>query len=92
MPRQETSHAAQVSRTGAGHLTDDQIGKLAELIADGRYAYPEDLGPEDNKRLQVQVRQRLREHLLRLIARAIARHLQRESRKPEDPNHVRPEV
>ena len=90
MPRQKTSHAAQVSRTDARHLTDEQIGKLAELIADGRYPYPEDLGPEDDKRLQVQVRHRLRERLLRFITRAIARHLQRESRKSEDPNHVGP--
>jgi hypothetical protein len=59
-------------------LTDDQIGRLAEMIADGRCEIPNDLRPADQKRLSQGVRRRLRERLLRHVARAIAQQFHRE--------------
>jgi hypothetical protein len=55
-------------------LTDDQIDRYAELIADGRYEFPENLRPPDKERLQREVRRWLRERMVRLISRAIAHH------------------
>jgi hypothetical protein len=56
-------------------LTDEQINRLAEMIADGRCDFPQELSPADAQRLGLQVSGRLRNRLIHLIARAIADHL-----------------
>lgn len=53
-------------------LTDDQIHRWAEVIADGRDTVPIDLLPADRERLLGAARQRLRNRLIHVIARAIA--------------------
>jgi hypothetical protein len=58
-------------------LTDDQVSRWADLIADGRDTLPDDLPPPDQARLLAAVRERLRGRLVRLIARAIAARLRR---------------
>jgi hypothetical protein len=60
-------------------LTGEQVGRLAEMIADGRYEFPSDLTTADRERLAREVKRRLRERLVRLVARAIARHLRRDA-------------
>ena len=63
----------------ASRLGDDEIGRLAEMIADGRCELPDDLPATDRQKLEAEVRRRLRERLIRLIARAIAQHLRRDA-------------
>jgi hypothetical protein len=81
MPRKRLPPADRAPGTdnASPRLSDDQLGRLAELIADGRCQPPEDLPPADRRRLQVEVRLRLRARLVRLIARAIAHHLRRDA-------------
>lgn len=62
--------------TGAP-LTEAQLRRWARLIADEGSPFPQDLPVEDCRRLAIEVRQRLRERLLGLIARAIARDIHR---------------
>ncbi len=70
-------------------LTDVQIGRLAEMVADGRCELPDDLPTGDGQRLQANVRGRLRLRLVRYIARAIAQHLHRDGGHcSESPNHA----
>jgi hypothetical protein len=59
-------------------LTDDQLDRWADLIADGRGEFPTELDPPHRDRLLVAVRCRLRDRLVRYIARAIAARLRRE--------------
>jgi hypothetical protein len=61
-----------------GGLSDDQVARWADLIADGRGDLPGDLSPGDRPRLLAAVRQRLRDRLVRLVARAIAERLHRQ--------------
>jgi hypothetical protein len=61
-------------------LTDDQVSRWADLIADGRDDLPDGLPPHDHERLAEAVRRRLRDRMLRLIARAIAARLRRDGR------------
>jgi hypothetical protein len=49
------------------------------MIADGRCEFPDDVHLADRERLAREVRRRLRERLVRLIARAIAHHLRGEA-------------
>jgi hypothetical protein len=58
-------------------LTDEQVGRWADLIADGRGTLPDDLPPPDRARLLAAVRQRLRGRMVRLVARAVAARLRR---------------
>jgi hypothetical protein len=70
-------------------LSDEQIGRLAEMIADGRADLPTELTHTDAIRLQRAIRYCLRARLMRLISRAIAHHLQ----LPEkDNHHARPQI
>jgi len=70
-------------------LAEDQIDRWADLIADGRDAFPKGLPAPDHERLLGAVRERLRGRLVRLIARAIAARLYRRARPgTEGPNHA----
>jgi hypothetical protein len=60
-----------------GNRSDEQISRLADLVADGRFDFPQDLTPTDTERLHRAVRSRLRQRLLGFIARAVAQHLHR---------------
>jgi hypothetical protein len=53
------------------------VARWADLIADGRGDLPDGLADVDRERLLAAVRQRLRERLVHLIARAIAARLHR---------------
>jgi hypothetical protein len=67
-------------------LSDDQVARWADLIADGRDGFPDGLPSPDHERLLAAVRQRLRRRLVALIARAIAERLHRLARLgTEDP-------
>lgn len=61
----------------ANGLTPDQIARWADRIADGRDEFPADLGEPDRSALADAVRVRLRDRLVRLVARAIAGRLAR---------------
>src|SRR5205823_14082846 len=58
----------------------DQVARWAELIADGRDEFPADLDQLDRTALLAAVRRRLRERLIRLVARAVAARIYREAR------------
>ena len=81
MPRKRLPQASQASglKISSSRLNDDQLGHLAEMIADGRCEVPNDLQATDEERLQVEVRRRLRARLVRLIAHTIAKQLHREA-------------
>jgi hypothetical protein len=53
-------------------LTPDQIARWADRIADGRDEFPTALTEPDRSVLAEAVRTRLRDRLVRLVARAIA--------------------
>jgi len=61
----------------AADLTSEQIARWAERIADGRDEFPADLGEPDRSVLADAVRVRLRDRLVRHVARAIAGRLAR---------------
>lgn len=85
MPRSQRNPTSPPAAPTGG-LSDDQVARWADLIADGRGDLPDDLSPEDRQRLLAAVRQRLRDRLVRLIARAIAWRLRRQGRPDaEDP-------
>jgi hypothetical protein len=77
MPRQPSSRTEPTPELDAfpGGLTGEQIGRLAAMIADGRCECPHDLQPADRERLRGEARRRLRDRLVRFIARAVAQHL-----------------
>lgn len=58
-------------------LTADQLRKWADRIAEGRDEFPADLLEPDRSILADAVRVRLRDQLVRLVARAIAGRLAR---------------
>jgi hypothetical protein len=58
--------------TSASRLSDDQIDRLAAMIANGCCEWPTHFPARESQRLQVEVRSRLRHRLIRLVARAIA--------------------
>ena len=74
-PRSENSASIGAITTG---LTAVQIDRWANMIADGRCDLPDDLAAGDRDRMVIAVRQRLRDRLLQLIARAIAAEIRRD--------------
>jgi hypothetical protein len=72
--------APEPSASPTSSLTEDQLHRWADLIADGRDTLPDDLPPFDRERLRVAVGHRLRGRMVRLIARAIAARLRRQAR------------
>ena len=75
----------EVGDAGVGSpLTADQLNRCAALIAKGEDPFPEDLDSGDRERLAVQVRPLLRERLLALIARAVAREIFRRERQDKE--------
>lgn len=86
----EREAATSVPVTSPTGLSADQIGRWAELIAEGRDEVPVDLADADRERLKTAVRHRLRDRLVRLVARAIAMNLHRElGKKRKDDSHDR---
>ena len=84
-PEREECDRAQkfvdVGEAGIGSpLTADQIKRWAALIAEGEDGFPQDLSVGDHERLAAQLRLLLRERLLALVARAIARDIYRRER------------
>ncbi len=78
MPPQPLSQNGSTPGHGLlGGLTDEQIGRLAEMIADGRCEFPRDLQSPDVQRLDRQASSRLRDRLIHFIARAVADHVGR---------------
>lgn len=67
----------------AADLTSEQIARWAERIADGRDEFPADLGEPDRSALADAVRVRLRDRLVRHVARAIAGRLARPQEQPD---------
>ncbi len=65
------------SLESANRLAHDQIARWADRIADGRDEFPADLVEPDRSALADAVRLRLRDRLVRLVARAIAARLAR---------------
>ena len=61
----------------ANGLTPDQIARWADRIADGRDEFPAALTDPDRAALADAVRGRLRDRLVRLVARAVAGRLAR---------------
>ena len=56
-------------------LTPEQADRWADVIAEGRDDFPDDLSSPSRERLLAAVRERLRGRLVRHIARAIAARL-----------------
>ena len=72
-------------------LTDAQINRWADLIAEERDGFPDNVSLEDRERLTTAVRERLRRRLVHLIARAIAARLHHQHQKEDQP-HARTQV
>src|SRR5688572_26679925 len=68
----DTAAGAAKIEERTGELTRSQIERLAEVIADGRSDFPDDLAAGDLDRLRPLVRRHLRQRLVHHIARAIA--------------------
>jgi hypothetical protein len=60
-------------------LSDEQLAKLADLVASGGTPFPDEVSPAVSARLTVEVRRRLRHRLLALVARAVANDIIRET-------------
>ena len=78
----ETTTASSTPGVGAllpAELSREQIERWAERIADGRDKFPEELSGSNRDRLSSEVRRRLRNRLIHLIARAIAANLRRDA-------------
>jgi hypothetical protein len=73
--------------TGNAGLTRDQIGRLADLIAEGHGDLPTELSPSEHDRLLVEVRRRLRDRLVHFLARAIAAQLNRDAGPRSETDH-----
>jgi hypothetical protein len=65
-------------------LTGDQIDRWAERIAAGRDVFPADLADPDRTSLAAAVRIRLRDRLVRLVARSVAERLLRGDRATQE--------
>ena len=65
-------------------LTDDQIQRWADLIAERGGEFPSELAPSDQERLVVAVRSRLRQRMIRHIARAVAANLRRDAESRQE--------
>jgi hypothetical protein len=70
-------------------LTEEQGERWADVIADGRDVFPDGLPSPWRERLLAAVRDRLRNRLVRFIARAVAARLRRRVlADTEDRNHA----
>ncbi len=69
-------------------LDHDQLQRWAQMIADGRSEFPNGLAALDHDHLLAAVRQRLRDRMVRHIARAIAARL-RDDAEPQSENDPR---
>lgn len=81
-PMSHPSHSQTSTDAGLSphrNLTDEQIDRLAEMIADGRCDFPHDLPATAVQPLHREISARLWRRLIQHIARAIADHLQRVS-------------
>jgi hypothetical protein len=91
MPRQPSCRTDSGPGPDAApdRLSAEQLRRLAEMIADGHCPVPQDLPVADAERLSREVRHQLRDRLVRLIARAVARHLRRAAGPhTESPDHA----
>ena len=72
----------QGGATGPGdgqvELTDEQMERWAQLLADGEVEFPEALPAHQAEALVAEVRRLRRKSLIRFIARQIARHIKRD--------------
>jgi hypothetical protein len=59
----------------AAGLSDDQVERLANLIAEGKCELPEELSRSDCKRVEDATRRRLRDRLSQLFVRALSHRL-----------------
>jgi hypothetical protein len=75
MPR--SSIGPPANAPAATRLTTDQIDRWAERIAAGRDEFPADLTDPDRISLAAAVRVRLRDRLVRLVARSVAERMLR---------------
>jgi hypothetical protein len=70
-------------------LTPEQVNRWADVIAEGRDVFPEGLPSPRRERLLAAVRERLRNRLVRFIARAVAARLRpRALADKENPTHA----
>ena len=63
-------------------LTPEQMNKFAELVAAGEAEFPDGLSREQEEELTGEVRSRLRQRLVHLIAHRIALDIRSEPRDP----------
>ena len=70
--------AAQLAVPAATGLTDEQIGRSAELIAEGGMPFPSDLATGQTQALACRVQALRRVRLVQFIARLIALDLRRD--------------
>src|SRR5580765_3871277 len=77
--------------TATCFLTDAQISRWADLIADGRDSIPNDLPAAEREQLVNAVRRQLRGRFVQLVARAIATRLHGHARDG-DSNNARTKV
>jgi hypothetical protein len=82
-PRLAPTQAPSAAVAPPSTLTDKQLDRWADLIADGRGTLPDDLPSPERARLLAAVRQRLRGRMLQLVARAVAARLR--AATPADP-------
>jgi hypothetical protein len=78
MPRPEPAAASPDG------LTDDQVRRLAALVADRDAEFPAGLSPADHARVAEAVRDRLARRLVHHIARALAADLRRDGRAGQE--------
>ena len=89
MPRKAIPPTNPAILPGPDFLTDDHIARWADIIADGRARFPDDLQSPERERLMGSVQARLRDRLVRFIARAIAHRLhRRDSSELENSNYA----
>ena len=70
-----------------GPLTSEQTQRWAESIAKCEDEFPQNLPPSDRERLVKEVRNLLRERLITLIARAIARDIMGRDQNEQESRH-----
>ncbi|WP_149111520.1 hypothetical protein [Limnoglobus roseus] len=71
-------------------MTDEQLARWADRIADGRDAFPADPADADRTRLADAVRRRLRDRFIHHVARAIAARVARAVTPTEKSSHHAP--
>jgi hypothetical protein len=71
-PAPPSPPAGEEARTGSRLLSDEQLGRWAEIIAAGEEPLPQDLEPSQASALTHRVRQLRRQRLVGFIARQVA--------------------